>query len=351
MTLRSILAWGLVCFFAAPALTSAQQPTASATGVPARSITIATGTKGAAYNLIGLELAKQIKEFCGDCDLKVLETAGGIENMNLLREGKADIVFVNASAAWEAFIGINQFKGKAVPLRALAALYPNSMHLVVRSEAKIKTLTDLRGKRVATGAPGSGTEVISNQMLRAVGINPDKDIQRSRLGLIEAVKGIREGQLDAFLFGAAVPVKPIAELLKDVSIELISSADAINGMNRIYRNLYREGSIPANTYPLQDQEVKSLDVWDLIAVSDEMPGKLAYEITKRLFENKERFMAAHANMHHLLLRKQDVQTTVSFHLGAQRYYAINGLQPYARQLGYALALPATGSLPNFKNER
>lgn len=311
------------------------QPGAQAGGpqpaFPTHRLTIATGTKGTAYNLIGQEMATQVRAACPACEVTVLETAGGIENMNLLRQGRADVALVNASAAWEASIGINQFKDKPVALRALAALYPNSMHLVARQGTGITSLAGLRGKRVATGAPGSGTEVISNQMLRAVDIDPDADMQRSRAGLVDAARAMRAGELDAFIFGAAVPVAPIAELLKEGHTELLSTSDGIKGMNRIYSHLYREGSIPGGTYPRQGVEIKPLDVWDLVVVSDGLPGQAAFELTRQLFEHQAAFVKAHPNMRHLAIDKQAVQTTVSFHLGAQRFYASQGVQPFARQ--------------------
>ncbi len=340
--LGALLAGAALCG-PAPAQTAAG---ATQPAFPAQRLTIATGTRGTAYNLIGLELAAQARAACPACEVTVLETAGGIENMELLRQGRADVALVNASAAWEASIGINQFKDKPAALRALAALYPNSMHLVARRGAGISVMADLRGKRVATGAPGSGTEVIANQMLRAAGIDPDSGLQRRRDGLVEAVKAMRAGELDAFLFGAAVPVAPIAELLKEGRAELLPTVDGIKGMNRIYSHLYREGSIPADSYPGQSAEVKPLDVWDLAVVSESLPGPVAFELTRRLFEHQADFVKAHPNMRQLAIDRQSAQTTVSFHLGAQRFYASRGLQPFARQFGAAQAArPPAKSAP------
>jgi TRAP transporter TAXI family solute receptor len=302
---------------------------------PTRQLTIATGTKGTAYNLVGLEMARQIKILCPACDVKVVETAGGVENLAMLRNGRADIAFANASASWEASIDADQFKANAVTLRTLAALYPNSMHVVARLGADIKSLKQLKGKRVATGAKGSGTEVIANQMLLAVDINPDTDIKRSRLGLSDAVKAMRAGEIDAFIFGAAVPVKSIEDLLKEGQSELISSAESIKGMTRIYGHMYRVGRIPVGTYSQQALEVKPLDVWDLVMVADSMPGQLAFELTKNLFENRAAYISAHPNMQYLELTNQPLHATVSHHLGAQKYYASKGLQPFARQLNAA----------------
>lgn len=300
---------------------------------PASSLTIATGTKGTAYHLIGQALADQVRDSVPQSACVVLDTSGGVENMRLLREGKAQVAFVNAAAAWEASLGLHAFQGQPVPLRAVAALYPNSMHLVVRKRSGITRLRDLRGRRVATGAPGSGTEVIARQMLAAVDLDPDKDVQRARLGLTEAIAALRQGTLDAFLFGAAVPVKPIAELMAEGAAVLVSTADAIEGMNRIYAHLYRRGLIPAGTYQQQPANVRPLDVWDLLVVAESLSGELVYPMTRGLFGNKARFTAAHPNMRFLDLARQAQESTVSVHLAAKKYFAEQGVQPFAREMG------------------
>jgi len=315
-------------------------------------LTIATGPKGTAYQLIGQELAACVKELHPGCDVQVLVTAGGVNNMNLMREGRVDIAFVNASVAWAASLGILEFQGGRVPLRAMAALYPNSMHLVVREDSGINRLADLRTRRVATGSPGSGTEVLALQMLVAMDIDPDHDLQRRRWGLDESIKALREGRLDAFLFGAAVPVRPIAELMGAGGVRLVSDADAIQGMNRIYSSLYREGTIPPNTYPRQPLEVRPLDVWDLLVATEHVPGDWVFDLTRALFERRERFVAAHPNMRFLGLRNQDPESTVSFHLGAKRYFATQGLQPFAHDLGYpGQAVPGSASASAIERTR
>lgn len=299
----------------------------------APSLTIATGTRGTAYHLIGQVLADQLRESVTQSTCTVLDTSGGVENMRLLREGKAQVAFVNAAAAWEASLGLHAFKGQPVALRAVAALYPNSIHLVVRKGSGIARLRDLRGRRVATGAPGSGTEVIALQMLAAVDLDPDKDVQRVRLGLTEAIAALRQRQLDAFLFGAAVPVKPIAGLMGEGVAALVSTADAIEGMNRIYAHLYRRGLIPAGTYEHQPADVRPLDVWDLLVVAESLSGELVYPMTRGLFGNKARFIAAHPNMRFLDLARQAQESTVSLHLAAKKYFAEQGVQPFAREMG------------------
>ena len=311
----------------------ASTATVAATARAATGLTIATGTKGTAYHLIGQVLADQVRDSVPQSACVVLDTSGGVENMRLLRQGKAQVAFVNAAAAWEASLGLHAFQGQPVPLRAVAALYPNSMHLVVRKGGGITRLRDVKGRRVATGAPGSGTEVIAQQMLAAVGLDPDKDVQRARLGLTESIAALRAGRLDAFLFGAAVPVKPIADLMAAGAAELVSSADAIGGMNRIYAHLYRRGLIPAGTYEQQPADVRPLDVWDLLVVAESLPGEVVYPMTRALFGNKARFTAAHPNMRFLDLARQAQESTVSLHLAAKRYFAEQGVQPFAREMG------------------
>jgi TRAP transporter TAXI family solute receptor len=306
-------------------------------------VRVAVAAKGTPYDLIGREVGRQIKLFCPDCDVQFVETAGGIQNAEWIREGRLDVAFANTGVAWEASIGMGSFAGKEVPLRAIAALYPHNMHLVAQRSLGAKRLADLRGRRLATGLPGSGTEVVALRMLKAAGLDAERDVKRERVGVVEAVKAMKEGQLDAFIFGSAAPVSAIGEVLAADCCALLPTADLWSSMEGIYRHIYRTGSIPAATYRNQPSDVASVDVWDVLVVSEKIPGPLAFQLARALFERKEAFVAAHPNMRSVSLGEQSNLTPVSFHLGAQRYFATRGLQPFARQFGFAA--PASGVRP------
>lgn len=296
------------------------------------SFRIAAGGKGTAYYLIGQELANQIRRIFPGCATTVIETAGGVENLSRLRDGQADIVLANSGLAWDASVGHPRFASKPIPIRTLATLLPNTMHLVVSNASGIKRLSDLRGKRVSTGSVGSGTEVIASSMLQGSGMDWDSDIARFSLSLDESLIRIREGKIDAFIFGAAVPVAPIAELMKSGKFHVVPTAGAIPKMN-VYGRIYREGVIPPNTYSGHTQEIRTLDVWDTLIVGEHFSWQAAHALTKTLFENKDAFVRAHKSMTYLDISAQS-GTIVALHLGAQRYLAEQGVAPFSRDFGF-----------------
>jgi hypothetical protein len=155
---------------------------------------------------------------------------------------------------------------------------------------------------------------------------------RFSLSLDESLARIREGKIDAFIFGAAVPVAPIAALLETGKFHVVPTAGAIPKMN-VYGRIYREGLIPANTYRGQEQDIRTLDVWDTLVVSEHFSWPAAYALTKTLFENKDAFVRAHKSMAYLDLTAQ-TGTIVGLHLGAQRYLAERGVHPFAREFGF-----------------
>lgn len=309
----------------------AAKPAAAPTPCPS-SFRIASGGKGTAYYLIAQELANQMRTLYPGCIFDVLETAGGVENLNKLRNGQADVVLANSSLAWEASVGHPRFANKPIPVRILATLLPNTMHLVASNSSGIIRFADLRGKRVSTGAAGSGTEVVSSFMLQGSGIDWNADIARVSLSLDESLNQIRDGTIDAFIFGAAVPISPIANLLQSGKFHLVSTANTISKLS-VHGRIYREGLIPANTYSGQAQAIKTLDVWDTLIVGEHFPWQVAHALTRALFENKEAFVRAHKSMQHLDISAQS-QTIVALHLGSQRYFAEAGVKPFARDFGF-----------------
>jgi len=174
-------------------------------------ISISTGGTGGVYYPLGGGLAAMISKYVPGVDATAEVTAGSIQNLQLIDAGKSEIGFTMADAAWDAANGLEKFNGKRVPLRTIAVFYPNRMHVVTVEGTGINSMKDLKGKRVSTGAPVSGTEVMALRLIEAAGLKPD-EMTRERLSVAESVAALKDGKIDAFFWVGGVPTPSITDL-------------------------------------------------------------------------------------------------------------------------------------------
>src|SRR5262245_58584113 len=198
-------------------------------GGNARFLSVATGGTGGVYYPYGGGLAKVLNENLPNVRATAEVTAASVDNLKLIRDGRADVAFVLADTLADAVKGRGAFEGRPVPAATLAVLYSNYTHIVTTADSQIRSVADLRGKVVSTGAPGSGTEVIALRMLRAAGLDPDKDVVRQALGASESAGALTDGKVQAFFFSGGLPTAAIQDLAHTpgISIRLIRSDDVV----------------------------------------------------------------------------------------------------------------------------
>ncbi|HEX9288032.1 MAG TPA: TAXI family TRAP transporter solute-binding subunit [Anaeromyxobacteraceae bacterium] len=295
----------------------------------ARRLSIATGGTGGVYYPLGGALANLLARTLPGLDATAEVTSASVDNVKLIGAGKADIAFTLGDTAAEGFNGVGKFKEK-VPIRTIAVLYANKSQWVTIEGTGIEKIQDLKGRRIATGAPGSGTELIALRILEAYGMNPDKDVRREKLSVAESVNAIKDRKIDAFFWSGGVPTAAVTDLAATpgVKMKLLDHADALPALVKKYGPLYVKGSIPAKSYPGQAKEVQVADVWNLLIVHERMDEKLVHDLVKSIFENKPDLVAVHSEAANLELAKQyEVGSPVPFHPGAVKYFAEKGLRP------------------------
>jgi TRAP transporter TAXI family solute receptor len=256
-------------------------------------------------------------------------TAGSIANLQLIGGGKSEVGFTMADAAWDAYNGLDKFKDKKVPLRTLVVFYPNRMHVATVDGKGIEKMADLKGKRVATGAPASGTEVMSMRLLEAYGLDPNKDVVRERLSLAESVNALKDGKVDALMWVGGVPTAGITDLAATPGkkIKLIDHGDGAEAMRKKYGPLYVKNKILANAYAGEARDTTNVDVWNLLVVAESADENLVYQITKTIFEKKDELVKTHKDASFLALDNQLTGgSPIPFHPGALRYFKEKGLK-------------------------
>jgi hypothetical protein len=292
-------------------------------------ISIGTGGTAGVYYPLGGGLAAVLSKYVPGLDATAEVTAGSIANLQLIGGGKSEVGFTMADAAWDAYNGLDKFKDKKVPLRTLVVFYPNRMHVVTVEGKGIEKMTDLKGKRVATGAPASGTEVMSMRLIEAFGMDPNKDVNRERLSLAESVNALKDGKVDALMWVGGVPTPGITDLAATPgkTVKLIDHGDGADAMRKKYGPLYVKNKILANAYPGEKRETSNVDVWNLLVVPESADENLVYQITKTMFEKKDELVKSHKDAAFLSLDNQLTGgSPIPFHPGALKYFKEKGLK-------------------------
>jgi uncharacterized protein len=292
-------------------------------------ISIGTGGTGGVYYPLGGGLAALLTKYVPGLEATAEVTAGSIANLQLIGGGRSELGFTMADAAWDAYNGFEKFSGKKVPLRTLVVFYPNRMHVVTIEGTGINKFADLKGKRVSTGAPASGTEVTAMRLIEAHGLDPNKDMTRERLSVAESVNALKDRKIDALFWVGGVPTPSITDLAATpgVKIKLIDHGDGAEGMRKKYGPIYVKNQILANAYPGQATDTTNIDVWNLLVVPENMDEKLVYEITRTLFEKKEELVKVHKDASFLELANQTPNASpIPYHPGALRYFRERGLK-------------------------
>jgi TRAP transporter TAXI family solute receptor len=290
-------------------------------------LSIATGNTGGVYYPYGGGLARVISQSIPRVDATAEVTAASVDNLKLIQLGKADIAFVLTDTLDDAIHGRGPFAKMPVKARTLAVLYPNYTQVATVEGNGINRLADLRGRVVSTGSPGSGTEVIAFRVLRAAGIDPDKDVRRQGLTVNASVDALKDGKIDAFFWSGGLPTASLLDLASTIGItaRLLSNDEVLPKLQQQFTpGLYFRLVIPKGTYPGVNYDSGSVGVANALVVKDTMTDELAYELTKVLFDRQPDLAAIHPEA-----KKLNVDTAVHgspapFHPGAIRYYEERG---------------------------
>ncbi|MFO1412959.1 MAG: TAXI family TRAP transporter solute-binding subunit [Burkholderiales bacterium] len=291
-------------------------------------ISITTGGTGGVYYPLGGGMANILSKYVPGMAATAEVTGGSVDNLKLLGAGKSEVGFSMVDAAWEATQGQDKFKDNKVNARTLMVLYPNRMQIVTVDGTGITKLSDLKGKRVSTGAPGSGVEVMALRVLEAVGLDAKKDLKQERLGASESVNAIKDRKIDAFFWVGGVPTAALTDLAATpgVKMRLIDHAEALDAMNKKYGPLYAKGIIAPSSYAGMDKPVANIDVWNVLVATDKMSDKMAYDIVKTLMEKKPELVAVHKEAENIDLKYQNVGSPIPFHPGARKYFEEKGVK-------------------------
>ncbi len=300
-----------------------------AAAAQAQNISIATGGTGGVYYPLGGGMAAALSKYVPGMQATAEVTGGSVANLQLIGTGKPYIALSMADATLDAYKGQDKFSGRPVPVRTLAVLYPNRMHVVTITATGIKRIADLKGKRLSTGSGGSATEVMAFRVIEAAGLDRDRDMTRERLGVAESVNALKDRKIDGFFWVGGLPTAAVTDLANSpgVTIQMIDHADLVPAMNKKYGNLYVKDTIGKDIYRGMATDNAQATVMNILITHEKMDDKTAYTIVKTLFDKREDLIRAHKEAENIKLENQKTEaSSVPWHPGAIKYFAEKGIK-------------------------
>jgi TRAP transporter TAXI family solute receptor len=290
----------------------------------ATQLSIATGTTGGVYYPLGGALANYLTRGIPGVSATAEVTAGSVANFQLLGANRAQIVFGQVDAAVDSLRGAGPFRGRTVPTRAIAVLYTNRMQVVTVADRNIRSMADLRGRRISTGAPASATELFALRLIAAAGLDINRDFRgRERLSPAESTNAIRDGKIDAYFFVSGVPTSAITDLAATpgAQLVLVDHADLLEPIVREHGPVYFAETIPPNVYPGQTTPNRQLSVANILAVREDANADLVRQVLTVLWQNREDWARVHAAARDFTIEAQrSAAAGVPWHPAAEAFW-------------------------------
>ncbi|MEV1143968.1 TAXI family TRAP transporter solute-binding subunit [Micromonospora sp. NPDC049799] len=272
-------------------------------------IRIATGSPTAVYHAFGRSLAAILNRELPNVEASVVVTAASAENVRLVGSGAAELGFTQADVLPAA--------GATDPaVVAVARVYDDLLHLVTTAGGPVRSLADLRGRRVSVGASGSGTEITASRLLDAARLGDD--VRRQHLNLDDSAAALRAGRVDAFFFSGGLPVRAVEELARDLPVRMVDLGDWTEPLRARNPEVYVSRDIPRSVYGVDP--VTTVANPNFLVVRADLPEALIREVTRLLMERRAELAAAHPAAGRMSPRSAIATAPLPLHPGAAAWY-------------------------------
>lgn len=278
-----------------------------------------TGPMGGSWYPLGGAIADAVQKEIPGVTIAVAP-GGGVANVEAIEFGKCDIGFSNSSSGVDGVYGRPPFKQKMENMRQLANLYPQYFQIVVLEDSGIKSVADLKGKRISPGPKGHTGEFAARQVLEIYGLSYKDMSKVHHIGYSDTVALMKDGHCDAWLFCTTIPGASVMDLASARKIRLLSLPDEkIKEMQQLNAGYIRR-LIPKGTYPGVDYDVHTFGFFTHLIVSAKLPENLVYNITKVIAKNVDRFGQVVKDMKGATVKDLAMDIGIPFHPGALKYY-------------------------------
>ena len=283
-------------------------------------LNIGTGGTAGTYYPIGGAMAEILNKEIPGMSASAQSTGASVANVNMLGDGTIDLATVQNDIAYYAANGTEMFVDKKVDgLKGIASLYPETCQFVTLRSSGIKSLAELKGKRVAVGAVGSGVEANVRQILAAYGISYD-DIDAQYLSFAEGANALKDGNVDVAVLTAGYPTASVQDIASQNPVRLLPVEDKIADALIAQYPFYTKTVIPAGTYVGFDEAVPSVSVMAMLVAGPTVNEELGYKVTKAIFSHLDRLQAAHAVGKQITRDSVKAGMSLSMDAGAEKYF-------------------------------
>mgnify|MGYP000956007363 CR=1 FL=1 len=284
-------------------------------------LNIGTGGTAGTYYPIGGAIAEVLNKEIPGMSASAQSTGASVANINMLSDGEIDLATVQNDIAYYAAHGTEMFQDKKVDgLQGIASLYPETCQFVTLKSSGIKSLAELKGKRIAVGAVGSGVEANVRQILAAYGVTYS-DIDAQYLSFAEGASALKDGNVDVAVLTAGYPTASVQDIAAQNPVRLLpvegKAADALIAQYPFYTKTV----IPAGTYAGFDEEVPSVAVMAMLVAGPTVNDDLGYCIAKAIFSNLDRLQAAHAVGKQIAKDTAKTGMSLPMNAGAEKYFS------------------------------
>jgi len=311
-----LLIVGAVLALLCSAATAPAAGSATAAAVPDR-IVITAGTTGGVYYAWATALAAQLEQTHPNLSVQVLASSGSLQNLTRLADGTADLAVSANDAAESAMPDAADQDGADSPvaLRALARIYDDYYHVIVRADSTTTSLGQLSGRKVAIGDPGSGTALIAHRLLGLAGIS----VQERELGVVDGLAALQEGTVDAVLWSGGVPTSAVEEAAERTPLRLLGLGDLATGMRSTYGAVYRPAAIPPGRYGGSEQ-VDTIALANLLVARADTDDDLVTAVLETIFQRRAQIVQAAPAANQIDQRSAILTGELALHPAAVAYY-------------------------------
>ncbi len=292
-------------------------------------ITIATASTGGTYYPIGVGMGNLWSEKLGDQGIRATgqSSAGSVENIDLLRNGEAQLAILQGLIGAQAYTGLGNFEGNAYEgLRTVSMLWPNVEHFVLmNNQVTSGTIADIEGNSFSVGPQASGTEQSTLVMMEGINLSKE-NITPEYLGYDDTISAMRDGRLSGGSLPAGTPVAAITDMYaSNVNASVLEVTDEqLEAINNVYNTWFRF-VIPGGTYPRVDDEIYTIAQPNLLAVAGDLDEDTVYILTKTLYENLDFMYEVHNSAKEMTLETALDGLPAPLHIGAYKYFKEAGL--------------------------
>ncbi len=282
-----------------------------------------TGDISGTYYPIGVAIAEVINKEIPNFNISVDSSKGSIDNIKRIKEGLADFAIIQNDIAYYALNGAEMFRNdKVESLRAIASLYPETCQFVTLADKKIKSISELRGKKVAVGSEGSGAEANARQILEAYGLTYE-DIDAQYLSFSDGSEALKNGKVEAAFLNAGFPTKAVENIASTNKIQILPiDKERSTILTNLYP-YYTKTTIPSGTYSGQNEAVDTVSVMAIFVTSNKIDDSTGYNIAKAIFSNTDKLESAHSVGKLITKSNANKGISIKSNAGAEKYFKEN----------------------------